>query len=297
MPLKDLKLVIVGDVHGAWDGRDEAYYSEMECDLFMWTGDLIDHPKHGHEILHSLCRVEQQNNLGILGNNDGATMPLVIAEALGFKVLAKILGRNHVHHVGHYKKIMGNADIGFARQDLDDLHVSVIGLRPFSCGGSRVTFKRALRKLYGVENSFDAVRAQIDAAQYEHLIMLGHNGPAGLGEEPHSPFGRDIFSLGGDLGDPDYADAIEYAQAQGKRVMLAIGGHMHDRLFRSQQNRRAYGLLKDTLVLNACTVSRHRQSLRYHMEVVISGQGEVLQIERVGWSDSGQEERESIITD
>lgn len=297
MPLKDLKLVVVGDVHGAWDSRDEAYYSDMECDLFMWTGDLIDHPKHGHEILHSLCRVEQQNNLGILGNNDGATMPLVIAEALGFRMLARLLGRDHVRHVGGYKEIMGDKDIGFGRHDLHDLHVSVIGLRPFSCGGSRVTFKRALRKLYGVEDSFDAVRAQIDAAQYNHLIMLGHNGPCGLGDAPHSPFGRDLFSLGGDLGDPDYADAIEYAHAQGKQVMLAIGGHMHDRLFRSEQIRQAYGLLKNTLVLNACTVSRHRNALRYHMEVMISGLGEVVQIERVGWSDTGQEVRESIIID
>lgn len=59
------------------------------------------------------------------------------------------------------------------------------------------------------------------------LLLLAHNGPEGLGSEPHSICGVDWRSEAGDWGDPDLAAVLQQLQEQGSRVSLVLHGHMH----------------------------------------------------------------------
>jgi hypothetical protein len=69
------------------------------------------------------------------------------------------------------------------------------------------------------------LRVQVPAGNV--LLLLAHNGPAGLGSEPHSICGVDWRSEAGDWGDPDLAAVLQQLQEQGRRVGLVLHGHMH----------------------------------------------------------------------
>lgn len=59
------------------------------------------------------------------------------------------------------------------------------------------------------------------------LLLLAHNGPEGLGSEPHSICGVDWKPEAGDWGDPDLAAVLQQLREQGRRVDLILHGHMH----------------------------------------------------------------------
>jgi hypothetical protein len=59
------------------------------------------------------------------------------------------------------------------------------------------------------------------------LVLLAHNGPAGLGAAPHSICGCDWLATAGDHGDPDLQTVLGQLQAAGRRVALVLHGHMH----------------------------------------------------------------------
>ena len=175
-------------------------------------------------------------------------------------------------------------------------------MRPLSSGGSKPpSFSKTLRKVYGVEDSLAAIKQNIDTAEYDKLIMLGHNGPAGLGDEVFAPFGADWRPEGGDVGDADYREAIEYAQQQGKQVVLAVGGHMHDVVNprRGLDRRRdALRLLGGVPVLNACRVPRiiHEDGKHWHYHYECQfGEAGLLKVELVAWNPRDEEERREVI--
>lgn len=57
--------------------------------------------------------------------------------------------------------------------------------------------------------------------------MLAHNGPAGLGADPHSICGVDWLPEAGDHGDVDLQLVLQRLQQAGRRVALLLHGHMH----------------------------------------------------------------------
>lgn len=59
------------------------------------------------------------------------------------------------------------------------------------------------------------------------LVLLAHNGPAGLGGAPHSICGCDWLATAGDHGDPDLQAVLVWLQAAGRQVALVLHGHMH----------------------------------------------------------------------
>lgn len=281
-------LVVFGDIHGHWDEADDAFYPTYPADVFLWTGDLTG-LKHLDALLRRLSAISP-HVYGVLGNHDGAHTPHVIAEALGRDVLCRVFAGAHTERVRALTTQLGRHHLGFARQDLPQWEVSLIGMRPHSTGGARLHFPRALSQVYGVDDPTAAHRVNIDAAQHDDLILIGHNGPLGLGDRPTSPFGIDFRSGGGDLGDPDYRAAIDHAQATGRRVCLAIGGHMHDRLHRRSRHlgsRELIGQVEGVPVLNACRVPRidkRRSGQRHHhTECHLDRRGGQLSIERVTW--------------
>lgn len=52
------------------------------------------------------------------------------------------------------------------------------------------------------------VSACQEAPATNSIVLVGHNGPKGLGEQQHSPCGVDFRKEAGDFGDPDAEQAL-----------------------------------------------------------------------------------------
>ena len=109
----------------------------------------------------------------------------------------------------------------------------MIGARPFSWGGPSLRSRSSSDEIYGVHTMRSRRRRSSDAArhaQHRDLVLLAHNGPLGLGEQPADMFGKDFGKPGGDWGDRDLALAIQRIEGMGLRVRAVIAGHMHHKL-------------------------------------------------------------------
>jgi uncharacterized protein (TIGR04168 family) len=143
--------------------------------------------------------------------------------------------------------------------------------------------------VYGIDDPEPLLRRHVEESASNRLLLLGHNGPSGLGAEPFAPFGRDWRKDGGDHGDPVFSRVLEHARACGKEVVLAVGGHMHDRLKKRGQPpvRDAVRCLAGVPVLNACRVPRleRRQdrAWRWDYRVEIGTATGLRKVERVAW--------------
>ena len=299
-PPANMTVFVVGDLHGCWEQADEEYYAIRKPDLLLWTGDLADNVLQSPAIAYSLAQLD--STYGILGNHDGAPTMLVVQEARNNRLAQLWLGVGHARRVRRLKRLLGNREVGFEIRDFSELGVSLVGMRPLSSGAGKPTsFSKTLQKVYGVEDSLAAIKLDIDTAEYDKLIMLGHNGPAGLGYEVDAPFGRDWRPEGGDVGDADYREAIEYAQQQGKQVVLAVGGHMHDVVNpRRGRDRRRVPLrfLDGVPVLNACRVPRiiHEDGKHWHYHYECQfGESGLLKVELVSWNSTDEEERRELV--
>jgi hypothetical protein len=62
------------------------------------------------------------------------------------------------------------------------------------------------------------------------LIILGHNGPAGLGSQRHNICGCDWLAAAGDHGDPDLQEVLQQLHRAGRAPSLVVFGHMHYQL-------------------------------------------------------------------
>jgi uncharacterized protein (TIGR04168 family) len=70
-------------------------------------------------------------------------------------------------------------------------------------------FYRKMYECLSFEESSDrTVSACQDAPTRNSLVLVGHNGPTGLGDEKHAPCGADFMPDGGDWGDPDAERAL-----------------------------------------------------------------------------------------
>ncbi|KAE9462624.1 hypothetical protein C3L33_05472, partial [Rhododendron williamsianum] len=92
---------------------------------------------------------------------------------------------------------LGEEHVGYRRVDYPSLKLSIVGGRPFSCGGEHL-FRKALldasaKRIY---------EAALGAPEDHSVILLAHNGPTGLGSKINDICGRDWVFGGGDHGDP-----------------------------------------------------------------------------------------------
>jgi uncharacterized protein (TIGR04168 family) len=276
-------VVILGDLHGHWDDEDERYYASLPCDLLLCTGDLADSPGRQYTVAASFARCGPRA-FALLGNHDGGSRLLAFVEAHGYRLLERVLSFRHASRVGHLRSILGDHDVSLTRRELPALGLTLIGLCPLQSGSRRISFEETLRRVYGVTDPEPFLRRLIEEAESQRLLLLGHHGPAGLGTEPYAPFGRDWCATGGDHGDPMFARLLDHARQQGKEVVLAVAGHMHDDC--RGRTREPLRYSSRTPVLNACHVPRFEQRdgevwrWDYRAEITPGG---VRKVERTAW--------------
>ena len=272
-PAKPIKIAIVGDVHDQWEDADAIALKHLGVDLVLFVGDF------GNEAVELVGRIASLDlpKAAIFGNHDAW-------------YTASDWGRSKRPYdplvedrVQQQTNLLGTSCIGYGKLDFPQFNLSIIGSRPFSWGGSQWKYSDFYQTRFGID-SFEASTRRIvemgENATCEQIIIIGHNGPTGLGEEPESICGKDWGeSLGGDYGDPDLAAAISILQAQGKSIPLVTFGHMHHRLRHTKERLRQPLVIgtNQTVYLNAARCPRilstiERTLRNFSLVTIIDGQ-------------------------
>ncbi|MEO1003348.1 MAG: TIGR04168 family protein [Cyanobacteria bacterium J06638_7] len=232
-----LRLAVVGDPHGAWDGSDAALLERIAPDALLVVGDLSD----GELRIAATLRRLSLPVACILGNHDAGQ------DASG-RTLQRQLNA------------LGELHCGWGLRELRPPGLAVVGGRPGTAGGG-FHISRAVTAVYGpLELEESARRIAAAAGQADPtlpLVLLAHCGPAGLGSAASDPCGRDWKKPACDWGDQDLALAIRRIRSQ-RPLPLVVFGHMHHQLRRGQGLRRSLCLDRaGTVYLNAASVPRH----------------------------------------
>jgi uncharacterized protein (TIGR04168 family) len=282
-----VRIGIIGDVHMAWDQRDERWFAASGYDLLLLVGDLASRLRDGGSVARSLSRLDLPV-LVIPGNHDGVPLPLLAAEALRSERWSDRLCATMGSRVDLLQQALGKVPLcGYSlhRFDLRGAPVAVLAGRPHSMGGRRCAFRRYLFARYGVTSLADSaarLRLLVDQVADEALLFLAHNGPASLGARPDDIWGCDFRPALGDFGDPDLRDAIDYALAQGKRVIAVVAGHMHHEV-RGGGARRWHLEAEGVHYVNAAHVPRilGRGRARRHHHVLLTLDGADTSVDEV----------------
>lgn len=287
----DLTIAVVGDVHDLWDAEDEAALQNLGVDLVLLVGDF------GNEAVSVVQAVAKLNlpKAVILGNHDA----WYSATEWGRKKCP--YDRRQEDWVQQQLDALGACHVGYGKLDFPDFGLTVVGGRPFSWGGSAWKCEEFYQTRYGIHDfteSTSRIIAAANQAAFNTIIFIGHCGPKGLGEAAADPCGRDWQPLGGDYGDPDLAEAIEFARTAGKSVPLVAFGHMHHHLRHTKaQLRKRIDVRSDTVYLNAASVPRIITSntgrIR-NFSLVTLRSGRVIQVASV-WVDALKIHSEEIL--
>jgi uncharacterized protein (TIGR04168 family) len=240
------QIAIVGDIHHQWDDTDHAALQGLGVDLVLFVGD------YGNEAVDIVRQISQLDlpKAAIMGNHDA-----------WYSVTAKgkarcPYDRAQEDWVQQQLDLLGECQVGYGGKDFPDLGLSVVGARPFSWGGAKWKYSKFYKTRFGVHGFAESAKRigdAIAAAASDTILLIGHNGPAGLGNQPHDPCGKDWGEHpGGDYGDLDLAMAIA---ATDKAIPLVAFGHMHHRL-KSGQPRRTQQQVGQTHYFNAACVPR-----------------------------------------
>jgi uncharacterized protein (TIGR04168 family) len=250
-PTKPIRIAIVGDVHDQWEEADEIALQHLDVDLVLFVGDF------GNEAVELVGRIASldQPKAAIFGNHDAW-------------YTASDWGRSKSPYdplvedrVQQQTNLLGTSCVGYGKLDFPQFNLSIVGSRPFSWGGPQWKYSDFYEARFGID-SFEASTGRIvemvESATCEHIIIIGHNGPTGLGEEPESICGKDWGEpIGGDYGDPDLEAAISILQAQGKSIPLVTFGHMHHKLRHTKEClRQPIVVHPGTVYLNAARCPR-----------------------------------------
>ncbi|MBD1907743.1 TIGR04168 family protein [Funiculus sociatus GB2-A5] len=247
---KIIKIAVVGDVHDQWEAEDELALKHLGVDLVLFVGDF------GNESVDVVEAIASLNlpKAAIMGNHDAWYS-------------ASDWGRKRCPYDGEKEDrvqeqldLLGETHVGYGKLDFPELNLSVVGSRPFSWGGlvwKNAEFYQERYKVTNFAESTERIVAAANRAAYETIIFMGHNGPIGLGDRAEDPCGKDWYPIGGDYGDPDFADAIAQSRNQGKTIALVTFGHMHHQLRHTKELRNPiYIGAEGTVYLNAASVPR-----------------------------------------
>lgn len=240
-----VRIAIVGDVHDDWNlEEDRKALQLLKPDLVLFTGDFGN---ENVDLVRSIANLDISKAV-ILGNHDAwYTQNFSGREKDNVQLQLECLGDEHV---------------GYRCTDFPMLKLSIVGGRPFSCGGAGLFRKKLLVARYGIHDMDGSAKRIYDAASgtpKDHLtILLAHNGPTGLGSNMNDICGRDWVYSGGDHGDPDLALAI--SQLKGTTdlsIPLVVFGHMHNQLQFGNEFRKMIVVGDDdTVYLNGAIVPR-----------------------------------------
>ncbi|CAN1745966.1 hypothetical protein LINPERHAP1_LOCUS2631 [Linum perenne] len=216
----------------------------VQPDLVLFTGDFGN---ENVELVQSIADLKFPK-AAILGNHDSWTTQ---------KFSSKKKDRVQLQ-----LESLGDEHVGYSRLDFEELKISVVGGRPFSCGGDQMYRKRLLSARYGVQDMEGSVRKICNATSGTPddnlVILLAHNGPTGLGSKINDICGKDWSVGGGDHGDPDLAQALSRIKESNKLcIPLIIFGHMHKELAYRNGLRKMIVVADDeTIYLNGAIVPR-----------------------------------------
>ncbi len=246
-----ISIAVIGDVHDQWDEQDHLALKHLGIDLVLFVGDFGN---ESVDIVRQIASLDIPKAV-ILGNHDS----WYTASPWGRKKAP--YDRTKEDRVQQQLDLLGEAHVGYARLDLPQFNLSIVGSRPFSWGGSEWKNSDFYRDRYKISNFTESAIRIVEAAQnspYYNLICIGHNGPYGLGDQPEDTCGRDWNPLGGDHGDPDFAEAIDKILSLGKSIPLVTFGHMHHSLRHRKDRLRTIVNTNDqgTVYLNAASVPR-----------------------------------------
>ncbi|KAL9223912.1 hypothetical protein vseg_000004 [Gypsophila vaccaria] len=238
------RIAVVGDVHNDWDLKDDAKALQfLQPHLTLFTGDF------GNENVELVTSIAHLNipKAAILGNHDACFTHRFSPKVKdGVQLQLECLGEEHV---------------GYKLLDFPELKLSVVGGRPFSCGGNQLYRKKLLTSRYGVrgmEESAKIIHKAATRAPLDHsVIFLAHNGPTGLGSNANDLCGKDWVHGGGDHGDPDLAQAISLLkETRSYPIPLVVFGHMHKDLSNGGFRKMITADADNTLYLNGAIVPR-----------------------------------------
>ncbi|KAK7388341.1 hypothetical protein VNO78_23156 [Psophocarpus tetragonolobus] len=246
-PASSIRIAIVGDVHDCWNlDQDSKALQFLQPDLVLFTGDFGE---ENVEVVQSVANLEFAKAV-ILGNHD----------AWFTKQFSRSEEKDKVQR---QLECLGKEHVGYRRSDFPLIKVSVIGGRPFSCGGKPLFRKRLLSARYGVKDMDESAKriqkAALGTPQDHFLIVLAHNGPTGLGSDLNDICGKDWeFEGDGDHGDPDLAHAISLLKENSQvSIPLVVFGHMHKELAYGNGFRKMIVVGTDnTVYLNGAIVPR-----------------------------------------
>ncbi|KAL5839954.1 hypothetical protein ACOSQ4_012562 [Xanthoceras sorbifolium] len=159
-----VRIAVVGDVHDDWDLQDDTKALQLlQPDLVLFTGDFGD---ENVELVQSVADLEFPKAV-ILGNHDSwKTQQFSGKKKDGVQLQLECHGEEHV---------------AYRRLDFPTIKLSVIGGRPFSCGGEQIFRKKLLSARFGVQDMDGSAKRIYNAVRgtpEDHLvIVLAHNGP------------------------------------------------------------------------------------------------------------------------
>lgn len=213
---------------------------------------MSDFGNENVELVRSIANLEMAKAV-ILGNHDAwKTQQFSKKRKDGVQLQLECLGEQHV---------------GYQCLDFSTLKLSVVGGRPFSCGGDHLFRMKLLSARYGVndmEGSSNRIyQAALGTDENHSVILLAHNGPTGLGCNINDICGRDWVYGGGDHGDPDLEKAISHLKDTTQlSIPLIVFGHMHKQLAYRKGVRKMIVIGSDnTIYLNGAIVPRVKTRL------------------------------------
>ncbi len=280
-----MRFAVLGDLHGSIDQDDVRWLDRQDLAAVLVCGDLGGfRPGSETAVAQVLSRLTTRT-LVAPGNHDAVTMPQLGAEVMGQHALADRLASGMDTRVEALRADLGPADLGgYSVHAVGEVRV-VVG-RPHTFGGPTLTVRGRLRDAFGVTSLQDSEERLLDLlrqAAGHPVVVLAHNGPAGLGTTRDAPCGRDFHRDEGDWGDPDLAAAIQRARAERIDVRAVVFGHLHHNLS-GGGTRRPFGLLDGVPCANAAKVPRRaRDGWRHHVEVTL--EGPTTRVEAVRWRD------------
>lgn len=265
-----MRIAVIGDIHGFWDAADTHYFNQSDYDALLFVGDL---PKltGGLDVAREIAQLQKPAWL-IPGNHDGCTTLQLLSEIKGWHGVSNWCARGMGARVDKLAATLGSVRLaGYEHFELQ-AGLGLIAARPHAMGPDRFYYARHLQQRYGVDGfaaSAKKLKALVDQCP-ENIIVLAHNGPSGLGSQAQDIWGCDFSPAFGDFGDPDLREAIDYAQASGRRVLAVMAGHMHLRS-KTGERRTPAKSMQDCLYINAAEVARIRSAgeRRHHVQLVI----------------------------
>lgn len=276
-------IAVIGDVHLFWDDEDVAFFNEGGYDLLLFVGDLAGYTQlRGRRVARSL-RGLRVPAMCVPGNHDGLHAFQLGAEiAPRAHPLRNAFCQGQARRCQNLSRALGSVElVAYSRRRVapGGVPLNVVVGRPHSIGGRRLACLRYLEKEYAVnsmEASIAKMKSLVDACDDAPILFLAHNGPSGLGNRADSIWGCDFRRKEEDWGDRDLAEAIGYAESQGRKVLATVAGHMHRKT--KSGKRRPAQLHKDgVLYVNAAEVPRHRNEdgakKRHHVRLTVTQEG------------------------